>query len=69
MPSFSVIVRLPSGTEYWYAEKTPEVGDTLVRSGKTFVVTACEEAQEERLVVTLEEAPMDAPSLPVSPAV
>jgi hypothetical protein len=68
MSSYSVIVRLPSGTEYWYAEKTPELGDTIVRGGRTFVVTASERAEEDRIVVTLEEALPEAPLLPVSPA-
>jgi hypothetical protein len=55
MLSYSIIVRLPSGTEYWYAAKPPEVGDSILRHGTQYVVTACDESDDQRLVVTLEE--------------
>jgi hypothetical protein len=64
--SDALIVRLPSGTEFWYAAKVPEVGDAIFRRGIRYVVTSSERSDDDRPVVTLEiEAPVDA--VPVSP--
>jgi hypothetical protein len=66
MSSDALIVRLPSGTEYWYAAKVPEVGDSIFRRGIRYVVTSCERSDDDRPVVTLEiEAPVEA--VPASP--
>ena len=51
--SHALIVRLPSGTEYWYAQEVPEVGEIVSRFGTSYVVLACEPAEDERTVVTL----------------
>lgn len=63
MSTHSLIVRLPSGTEYWFAASVPEVGDTILRSGARYVVTACERSDDERFVVTLDDQDVSAHSL------
>lgn len=68
MLSHSIIVRLPSGTEYWYAAKPPEVGDSIFRRGTQYVVTSCDESEDKRLVVTLEETNGAPDSLPAHPS-
>jgi len=62
MSTHSLIVRLPSGTEYWFAASVPEVGDTILRSGARYVVTACEPSDDARVVVTLDEEDVSAHS-------
>ncbi len=53
--SHALIVRLPSGTEFWYAQEVPEVGEIVSRFGTRYVVLAIETAEDERAVVTLAE--------------
>jgi hypothetical protein len=55
MSPFALIVRLPSGREYWYTEDVPEVGETVAHAGARFVVVSCEPEAADRFVVTLEE--------------
>lgn len=55
MPRHVLLVRLPSGTEYWYVERSPDVGETMTRGATTYVVLSSESA-DGRTVVTLEPA-------------
>ena len=59
--SQSLIVRLPSGTEYWYAAEVPEVGETVFHFGRSYVVLSAEPSENERVVITLAdpEVPTD----------
>ena len=60
----ALIVRLPSGTEYWYAEEVPEVGEVVTQYGKRYVVLSTEPSEDERVVITLtEEEPTGDPLL------
>jgi hypothetical protein len=55
----ALIVRLPSGTEYWYSN-VPEVGAALTYLGTRYVVVSTEPGEDERIVVTLAvEEPSD----------
>jgi hypothetical protein len=63
----ALVVRLPSGTEYWYAQEVPEVGEFVSRFGTRYVVLACEPAEDERTVVTLAEEEVTAIPLASSP--
>jgi hypothetical protein len=47
----ALIVRLPSGTEYWC--DVPEVGAALTYLGTSYVVVSTEPGEDERIVVTL----------------
>jgi hypothetical protein len=51
----ALIVRLPSGTEYWYAQEVPDVGEIVSHFGTKYVVLTCEPAEDNRTVVTLTE--------------
>ena len=51
----ALIVRLPSGTEYWYADDVPEVGERVAQYGKRYLVLAAEPSEDERIVITLTE--------------
>jgi hypothetical protein len=57
--SHPLIVRLPRGTEYWYAQEVPQVGEGVSHLGTRYVVVSCEPSEDDRVVVTLaEEAPV-----------
>jgi TolB-like protein len=62
--SYSLIVRTPRGTEYWYADALPDVGEVIERRGVRYVVARCD-SDEDRLivVVTLAERGEDVPVL------
>ncbi|TML22188.1 MAG: hypothetical protein E6G11_05595 [Actinobacteria bacterium] len=49
----ALIVRLPSGTEYWYAEEVPEVGEIVSHFGTRYLVLSAEPSENERIVITL----------------
>jgi hypothetical protein len=51
----ALIVRLPSGTEYWYAEEVPEIGEVVSQYGKRYLVQSAEPSEDERIVITLTE--------------
>ena len=54
----SITIRFPTGVwEYGFTDKTPEVGDTLVRQGETWVVVAVTEAVDDHRNVTMALAP------------
>jgi hypothetical protein len=48
-------VRLATGTEYWYSEHRPAVGESIAHLGRTYVVTRVADEGGELLVVTVEE--------------
>jgi hypothetical protein len=50
-------VRLATGTEYWYSEHRPTVGETIAHLGRTYVVTRVAEEGGEPRVVVVEEVP------------
>lgn len=55
----SITIRFPTGAwEYGFAERTPEVGDSLVRQGMTWVVVAVTESVDDHRVVTMAIAPI-----------
>jgi hypothetical protein len=41
--TYSLTVRLPSGSDFWQSPHLPEVGETLVRSGDRYVVVSREQ--------------------------
>ena len=51
----ALVVRLPSGTEYWYAQEVPDVGEVVSRFGTRYVVLSCEPSDDSRTIVTLAE--------------
>lgn len=51
----ALIVRMPSGTEYWYVEDVPDVGDIVSYHGTRYVVLSSKPSDDERIVITLEE--------------
>jgi hypothetical protein len=51
----ALIVRLPSGTEYWYAQEVPDIGEIVSHFGTRYVVLACDPTEDARMVVTLAE--------------
>jgi hypothetical protein len=53
--SHPLIVRLPRGTEYWYAQEVPQVGEGVSHFGTRYVVVSCEPSEDDRVVVTLAE--------------
>jgi hypothetical protein len=55
MSPYALIVRLPSGREYWYTEDVPEVGETVAHAGARYVVVSREPEETDRFVLTLEE--------------
>jgi hypothetical protein len=63
----ALIVRLPSGTEYWYAHAVPEVGEIVSHFGTRYVVLACEPSEDRRTVVTLAEEEVTASEVASSP--
>ena len=68
MPSqHALIVRLPSGTEYWYAEEVPVVGEKVSHYGQRYVVLAAEPIEDERIVITLADEEVTADPITQSP--
>ena len=54
----SITIRFPSGLwEYGFMDKAPEVGDTLVRQGKTWVTVEVTEAVDDHREVTMALVP------------
>ncbi len=54
MTSESITVRFTSGAwEYAMTERVPELGDTLVRDGKTWWVAAVGESVDDHRVITM----------------
>ncbi len=54
----AITIRFPTGDwEYGFTETTPEVGDTLARQGKTWVVVGVTESMDDHRVVTMALAP------------
>ena len=63
----ALIVRLPTGTEYWYSQEVPEVGEIVSRLGTRYVVLSCEPSEDSRMVVTLAEEEVAAREAASSP--
>jgi hypothetical protein len=56
--SESITIRFPSGAwEYVMAERVPNVGDTLVRDEKTWIVAGVTEAVDGHRVVSMAAVP------------
>lgn len=54
----SITIRFPNGTwEYGFMEKVPQVGDTMVRQGVTWVVMGVTELVDDHRNVTMALAP------------
>jgi hypothetical protein len=54
MASESITIRFPSRAwEYAMTERVPELGDTLVRDGKTWAVAAVAESVDDHRVITM----------------
>ena len=56
MSPYALIVRLPSGGEYWWTENLPVVGDTVSHAGSQYLVVGCEPEEEGRFVLTLQDS-------------
>ena len=68
MPApYALIVRLPSGTEYWYAQDVPEVGEIVSHFGTRYLVLSCDPSDDDRVVVTLAEEAVTAAQIASSP--
>jgi Lon protease-like protein len=63
----SLIVRLPSGTEYWYAEELPEPGETVSHFGTAYHVCSVEQTGDDRFVITLAEEEVSTDTVASSP--
>ena len=58
MGSESVTIRFPSGAwEYVVTGRVPDLGDTLVRDGKTWIVAGVTESVDGHRVVAMAAAP------------
>ncbi len=54
----AITIRFPTGDwEYGFTETTPEVGHTLARQGKTWVVVGVTESMDDHRVVIMALAP------------
>ena len=59
MASESITIRFPSGAwEYVMTQRLPEVGDTLERDGKTWMVARVTESRDGHRVVTMTRSPL-----------
>ena len=59
MASESITIRFPSGAwEYVMTQRLPEVGDTLERDGKTWMVARVTESRDGHRVVTMTLGPV-----------
>jgi hypothetical protein len=68
MPSpHAFIVRLPSGTEYWYAEEIPAVGETVSHFGNRYLVLSAAPSDDDRIVITLADEETTVDSVAGSP--
>jgi hypothetical protein len=57
--SESITIRFPSGAwEYVMTQRLPEVGDTLERDGKTWMVARVTESRDGHRVVTMTRSPL-----------
>jgi len=64
--SYSLTVRLPSGTHYWQTERLPRIDTLITYCGQRYRVAACEPMDDLRYVLTLEDpdAARDDPDSP-----
>jgi hypothetical protein len=52
--SYAVIARLPTHTEYWYADTIPATGTQFLHRGERYQVLSCEDIGRSRFVIRLE---------------
>ena len=58
MATESITIRFPSGAwEYVVTERVPDVGDTLVRDGKAWIVAGVTESVDGHGVIAMATAP------------
>jgi hypothetical protein len=58
--SESITIRFPTGAwEYAMTQRVPEVGDTLERDGKTWMVARVTEPRDGHRVVTMTRGPLE----------
>jgi hypothetical protein len=69
MSPYALIVRLPSGREYWWTEQVPLVGENVSHAGSHYVVVSCEPEDDDRFVLTLEQHEVTGDPIAVRPAV
>lgn len=53
--SYLVTVRFPSGTEFWQTETLPEIGSTISRSGREYLIVSCEQLQDGAFALNVAE--------------
>ena len=64
MATESITIRFPSGAwEYVVTERVPDVGDTLVRDGKTWTVAGVTESVDGHRVITMAPEVVEPPTL------
>ena len=64
MATESITIRFPSGVwEYVVTERVPDVGDTLVRDGKTWTVAGVTESEDGHRVITMAPEVVEPPTL------
>jgi hypothetical protein len=51
--SYSLTVRLPSGTHYWQTERLPRTDSVITYCGQRYRVLSCEPVDDQRYVLTL----------------
>jgi len=62
--SETVTIRFPSGAwEYVVTDRVPDVGDTLVRDGKTWTVAGVTESVDGHRMITMAPEVVKAPTL------
>ena len=58
MATDCITIRFPSGDwEYGFSDSTPEVGDTLARQGKSWVVVGVTHSMDDTALSTMALAP------------
>ena len=64
MASEPITIRFPSGKwEYVVTERVPDVGDTLIRDGKTWTVAGVTESEDGHRVITMAPEVVEPPTL------
>lgn len=53
--SFAITVRFPFGSEYWQSDTLPEIGSTMTRGGREYVVASCEQQPDRAYALRMVE--------------